>query len=67
MDMIKEGSCWGSNNGKVFQVISRSEVDGHIWIFYRLLEKNPDEVKEFSCYEESFLERFHQLPECPKV
>jgi len=64
--MIKEGSCWGSKDGKVFQVISRSEIEDHTWIFYRLLERNVDEVKEFSCYEESFLERFHQLPECPK-
>jgi hypothetical protein len=64
--MITEGSCWSGKNGKTFQVISRTEIEDRIWIFYRLLENNPDEVKEFSCYEESFLERFHQLPECPK-
>ena len=64
--MITEGSCWSGKNGKIFQVISRTEIEDRIWIFYRLLENNPDEVKEFSCYEESFIERFHQLPECPK-
>jgi hypothetical protein len=64
--MIKAGSCWTSKNGKIFQIISRTEIEERTWIFYRLLENNPDEVKEFSCYEESFLERFHQLPECPK-
>jgi hypothetical protein len=64
--MITEGSCWSSNNGEIFQVISKAEIEGHRWIFYRLLTKNTEEVKEFSCYEESFLERFYQVPECPK-
>jgi hypothetical protein len=65
--MIKEGSCWSSSQGNVFQVISRIEIDNHAWVYYRNYRgKIEDEVKEYSCYEESFLARFQELPECPK-
>ncbi len=59
--MIKEGSRWWSADGKVFHVIHRIEVDGKIWIHYE--QDNCKECREFSCYEESFLLRFTQLPE----
>ena len=65
--MIEEGSCWTGTSGKVFLVLNRVELDGHVWIYYRETSANEDqEVKQYSCYEESFLERFHKLPECPK-
>jgi hypothetical protein len=59
--MIKEGSKWISDNGKIFHVIHRIELEGKIWIHYILESK--EDPKEFSCYEESFLSRFRQLPE----
>jgi hypothetical protein len=59
--MVKEGTKWGSADGKVFHVIHRVEVDGKIWIHYE--QDNCKECREFSCYEESFLLRFTQLPE----
>jgi hypothetical protein len=64
--MIKEGTCWASSSGKSFLVLKRVELDGHVWIYYRDHLSKEDEVHEYSCYEESFLERFHPLPECPK-
>ena len=64
--MIKEGTCWTGSRGNVFLVLKRVELDGHIWIYYRDCHNGEDEVREYSCYEESFLERFHELPECPK-
>ena len=64
--MIEEGTCWAGSSGKVFLVLKRIELDGHIWIYYRNRLNKEDDVKEYSCYEESFLERFHKLPECPK-
>jgi hypothetical protein len=65
--MIKEGTCWTGLGGKVFLVLKKIELDGHTWIHYRDYRHNiEDQVREYSCYEESFLERFHVLPECPK-
>lgn len=65
--MIKEGTCWTGTSGKIFLVMSRIEVDGHTWIHYRETDAREDEeVREYSCYEESFLDRFIQIPECPK-
>ena len=59
--MIKVGSKWRGTDGKVFHVVHRVELDGHAWIHYE--QDNCDECREFSCYEESFLERFRPLPE----
>lgn len=61
--MVKEGTKWWSADGKVFHVIHRVEVGGHCWIHYILESKDQNINKEFSCYEESFLERFSPLPE----
>lgn len=58
--MVKVGTRWIGGD-KVFHVIHRVEVDGHIWIHYE--QDNCNECREFSCYEQSFLERFRPLPE----
>jgi hypothetical protein len=60
--MIKKGSKWTGNEGKIFCVIDTLEIDGKKWVHYRLENSNTD-PKEFSCFEESFLERFRPLPE----
>lgn len=59
--MVREGSKWWSSDGKVFHVIHRIELEGKIWIHY--ISENKEKSTEFSCYEESFLARFTQLPE----
>jgi hypothetical protein len=64
--MIRNGSCWSASNGNVYQVIETVVLEGNTWVYYKSYSNDADEVKEFSCYEESFLSRFHQLPECPK-
>ena len=64
--MVKEGSLWGDMNGKNFRVISVAQVDGHTWVYYRedFGYKTPEEgCKQYSCYQESFVQRFRQLPE----
>lgn len=61
--MVKEGSKWSSNDGKVFHVLHVMELEGHIWVHYILETTDPSVTKEFSCYEESFLSRFKPLPE----
>jgi hypothetical protein len=56
MKIPKNGSRWVSQNGFIiFRVLHTIEIDGHTWIHYRD-DNNGD--KEYSCYVESFLERF---------
>lgn len=67
MKLVKKGTCWSGASGKVFTVIDVVELEGNTWVYYRdHMTEEGEEVKEYSCYEESFLERFHGLPECPK-
>lgn len=54
--MIKEGSKWTSIND-TFVVIHTIELNGNSWVHYRK-ESNGT---EYSCYVESFLERFTPL------
>jgi hypothetical protein len=59
--MVKQGSRWTDNTGKVFHVIAVVEVAEHTWVHY-LLEA-VENSREYSCYIESFLQRFRELPE----
>jgi hypothetical protein len=59
--MVKQGTRWTDNTGKVFHVISIVEVAEHTWVHYLL--ENAENSHEYSCYIESFLQRFRSLPE----
>ncbi len=58
-EKVTQGSCWLDSQGRRYHVISVSKIQEHNWVFYKL-ETNTknNENTEFSCYEESFLERF---------
>lgn len=58
--IVKAGSVWRSTDDKRFRVISVSEIEGHTWVYYRLEGCNPNinECQEWSCYIESFVQRF---------
>lgn len=63
---VKEGSLWWAGDQKKFRVISVVEADGHTWVYYREEPRRwapISELKEFSCYLESFTQRFQALPE----
>jgi len=60
--MIFEQTKWVDSNGKEYRVLSRTVLDGNVWIHYIRDAKNQDDIKEYSCYEESFLSRFRQIP-----
>ena len=63
---VKEGSIWWGGDQKKFRVISVSEVEGHTCVYYREEPqkwKPISELKEYSCYLESFTLRFRLLPE----
>jgi hypothetical protein len=65
MSMVKPGSRWSSID-KEFVVLSVTEVEGNTWVHYRedLGIKVPAlQCKEYSCYQESFVQRFRPLPE----
>jgi hypothetical protein len=59
--IIKEGSRWWAADSKRFVVLHTIEQDGKTWVHYRDEKGNPP--KEYSCYKESFLQRFDLLPE----
>ena len=59
MKLPNQGSKWTSGHGDVFRVIQLVDVEDHTWIHYI----KTDAEQEYSCYVESFLERFRELPE----
>lgn len=61
--MIKQGSRWASAD-KEFVVLAVVEQEGNTWVHYRkdLGIKVPAlQCREYSCYEESFLQRFREI------
>jgi hypothetical protein len=62
--VVKEGSKWQSPEGKIFHVLSVIEVEGHTWVHYieehkvSVLEEILPGEREYSCYVESFVQRF---------
>lgn len=58
---VEPGSRWSGSNFEKFQVINVTEIDNHTWVHYRNCKSNPDECREYSCYIESFLERFRKI------
>ena len=54
---VDAGTLWAGTDYKKFVVISTAVVDGHKWVYYRD-DGRTDEPREYSCYEESFIQRF---------
>jgi hypothetical protein len=61
MKIPKDGSKWTGGRGDRFHVVSTIELEGHTWVHY--IKEDKTESREYSCYVESFLERFRELPE----
>lgn len=64
--MVKVGSKWWDGKEKYFRVISVIEADGNTWVHYREergIKVAVIECKEYSCYQESFVQRFSESPE----
>lgn len=59
---IRPGTRWWGGTSNEFIVIAEHEADdGHKWIYYR--DAKGDPPREYSCYKESFIQRFSPLPE----
>lgn len=52
----KEGSHWIDKSGKLYHIIHVVEVNGKMWVHYE--EDGCDECHEYSCWVDSFLDRF---------
>lgn len=64
--MVKQGTIWYDGKDKFFRVLSVTKQDGHIWVHYREdfgIKVPALECREFSCYQESFVQRFSPTPE----
>ena len=59
--MVKVGSKWVGVSD-TFRVIHVVELEGHTWIHYIKENASEDSNREYSCYEESFLSRFREMP-----
>jgi hypothetical protein len=58
MKLPEVGSKWWSGDAKIFYVKSVIELEGNTWIHYGEFSNG----KEYSCYLESFLQRFAEVP-----
>ena len=54
-------SRWSSINSKIFRVLDVVEVENNTWVHY--IEENVKEPNEYSCYLESFIQRFRKMPD----
>jgi hypothetical protein len=61
MNKVTVGSRWWAGGDEQFVVITVIEQEGHTWVYYRNNNGNGPS-KEYSCYLESFLSRFKELP-----
>jgi hypothetical protein len=62
MKAVTRGSRWCAGQGERFLVLDVITIEGYTWVHYRD-DKNKETPGEYSCYLESFLQRFSRLPE----
>jgi len=67
MKLVRPGTRWWDGTNKRFLVLAVVETDdGHTWVHYREdkgIKTPATDCKEYSCYIESFEQRFRSLPE----
>ena len=61
MKIPREGSRWWGGDNNKFRVLHIVEQGDNTWVHY--VKENTVPAQEYSCYLESFLERFSELPE----
>ena len=55
MQTVKLGSKWLGTDHSEFWVLAVVEREGNVWVHYRNQQGH-----EYSCYQESFLQRFRE-------
>lgn len=61
MSQIINGSRWQGSESRIFVVIGTMMVEGKSWVYYRLEKPVGHLPQEFSCFEESFRQRFTEI------
>ena len=56
--IVEQGSTWKSNTNEKFRILHVVELAGRTWIHYYSINHD----MEYSCFLESFIEQFKQLP-----
>lgn len=56
----ENGSRWTAYDGNTFHILAVVDIEGHTWVHY--VKEGTESPQEYSCYLESFLSRFTQLP-----
>jgi hypothetical protein len=56
------GSKWSDGKGKEFIVIELVDIDNQTWAYYRENSSDLIEPRMYSCFLESFLQRFNSIP-----
>ncbi len=59
MTKPETGSLWQSSHSEHFRVIDVVDLEGHTWVHY--CRASESRIEEYSCYVESFLERFTEI------
>lgn len=60
LKLPKIGSRWFAVDGAKFRVINTVFVENNQWVHY--IKENQEPSQEYSCYLESFLIRFTEIP-----
>jgi hypothetical protein len=61
MKAVTVGSRWWAGSGVKFIVINVITIEGYTWVHYRD-DNSKENPREYSCYLDSFLSRFSELP-----
>ncbi len=59
MTKPETGSLWWAAGSDQFRVIDVVELNGHTWVHYCRTKESC--IEEYSCYLESFLQRFTEI------
>lgn len=62
MKIPKDGSRWEGNPGELFHVLHTIDIENNTWVHYIKENTKEGETREYSCYLESFLARFKEVP-----
>lgn len=63
LEVPRDGSLWAGTDMIKFRVLHTITLDNHIWVHYIKHNSSDAGTREYSCYVESFLERFNEVPD----
>jgi hypothetical protein len=58
---LEKNTIWSDGQGQKFSILDVVSIEGKTWVHY--INRNAESNREYSCYAESFLSRFVQVPD----